>query len=359
MRGLSACVFFGLTQAAKVYLSPSESWPFHLSSRQVSQVLAAHLHLDLFEELSQESVKLSHLFAERDFVASDAQGGLLLLIDEVYAPDVLPSTLVPNFSFSEPTREYLPSLLKTFNQRATHAFSYVYAKPSLPSQGVPRVLDVFLTPTSANEAFLAEMTTLTDYIDAPTTIDRFAGVQLSSIPQLAAAYGRESEQYQLATQTVRSVIEAALFDKFIRLALVTYLPSSVQKRSTQQLQSSLPPKTRQTLSRPGVCYDTELACLNGTSACSGHGSCVSTVHEGSECFSCACVATKSESGMTQTWVGQSCERQDISGPFVLLSGIVITLLLLMGGSVSLLYAIGGQELPSILTGGIAGAARKE
>jgi len=86
MRGLSACVFFGLAQAAKVYLSPSESWPFHLSSRQVSQVLAAHLHLDLFEELSQESVKLSHLFAERDFVASDAQGGLLLLIDEVYAP---------------------------------------------------------------------------------------------------------------------------------------------------------------------------------------------------------------------------------------------------------------------------------
>lgn len=221
--------------------------------------------------------------------------------------------MVPNFSFSEPTREYLPSLLKTFNQRATHAFSYVYAKPSLPSQGVPRVLDVFLTPTSANEAFLVEMTTLTDYIDAPTTIDRFAGVQLSSIPQLAAAYGRESEQYQLATRTVRSVIEAALFDKSIRLALVAYLPSSVQKRSTQQLQSSLPPKTRQTLSRPGVCYDTELACLNGTSACSGHGSCVSTVHEGSECFTCACVATKSESGMTQTWVGQSCERQDISG----------------------------------------------
>lgn len=86
MRALSACLFFGLTQAAKVYLSPSDSWPFHLSSQQVSQVLAAHFRLDLFEELSQESAKLSHLFTERDFVASDAQGGLLLLMDEVYAP---------------------------------------------------------------------------------------------------------------------------------------------------------------------------------------------------------------------------------------------------------------------------------
>ena len=86
MRGLSACcLFFGLTQAAKVYLSPSESWPFHLSSRQASQVLAAHLHLDLFEELGQESAKLNHLFTERDFVASDAQGGMLLLIDETHA----------------------------------------------------------------------------------------------------------------------------------------------------------------------------------------------------------------------------------------------------------------------------------
>ena len=229
-----------------------------------------------------------------------------------FSLDVLPPTLVPNFSFSEPTRGFLPALLRSFNQRATHAFSYVYAKPSLPSHGVSRVLDMFLSPTAANEAFLAEMTTLTDYIEAPATIDRFAGIQLASIHQLATAYGPESEQYQLATQAVRSTIEAALSDKSIRLALVTYQPSPVLKRSAQ-LHGSLPLKTRQTLSRPGVCYASESACLNGTNACSGHGSCVNTMREGNECFACACMATKSDSGTTQTWVGQSCERQDISG----------------------------------------------
>lgn len=46
-------------------------------------------------------------------------------------------------------------------------------------------------------------------------------------------------------------------------------------------------------------------------------------------------------------------------PFVLITGTVITLILLMGGSVSLLYAINSHELPSILTGGVAGGVRKE
>ena len=46
-------------------------------------------------------------------------------------------------------------------------------------------------------------------------------------------------------------------------------------------------------------------------------------------------------------------------PFVLITGTVIGLLLLIGGSVALLYSIGDQELPSTLLGGIAGSVRKE
>jgi len=49
-----------------------------------------------------------------------------------------------------------------------------------------------------------------------------------------------------------------------------------------------------------------------------------------------------------TWAGQSCERQDISGPFVLLSGTVIVIIVLFIGSVSLLYSVGDQPLPSTL-----------
>ena len=46
-------------------------------------------------------------------------------------------------------------------------------------------------------------------------------------------------------------------------------------------------------------------------------------------------------------------------PFVLLTGTVIALILLVGGSVALLTSIGAQELPSTLTGGVAGGLKRE
>lgn len=52
----------------------------------------------------------------------------------------------------------------------------------------------------------------------------------------------------------------------------------------------------------------------------------------------------------------SAERTTDMGscrPFVLLSGTVIALILLVGASVALLTGIGEQELPSTLTGGVA------
>lgn len=55
----------------------------------------------------------------------------------------------------------------------------------------------------------------------------------------------------------------------------------------------------------------------------------------------------------------SLPRDLLLSPFVLITGTVITLILLMGGSVSLLYAIDSYELPSILMGGVAGGVRKE
>ncbi|KAI6021616.1 hypothetical protein BKA83DRAFT_4284754 [Pisolithus microcarpus] len=360
MRGLSACLLFiGLTTAVDVYLNPPELLPARLSPHQASQVLAAHLGLDRFEQLSKQSAKLGHIFAERDFVASGNQNALLLLVDERYALDVLPPALLPNFSFNEPSQDYLPTFLKMCTRRATHVFSRIFASHSVPTQGVPRPLDIFSAPTPANEAFLGEISTLTDYIDA--RVDRFAGLHITSIPQLAVSYGRESELYQSATRAVRGAIEAALSDRSVRFALLTYASSSAQKRAPQlSQQSPIPSTAEQTSTRlPKVCYASEYACLNGTDACFGHGSCLSTTNQEGECFVCSCETTKSESGQTQFWVGDMCERQDVSSPFVLLVGTVTTLFLLMGGSISLLYAVGSQEFPSILMGGIAGALRKE
>ena len=46
-------------------------------------------------------------------------------------------------------------------------------------------------------------------------------------------------------------------------------------------------------------------------------------------------------------------------PFVLITGTVIGLLLLIGGSIALLYSIGGHELPSTLLGSTPGDIRKQ
>lgn len=46
-------------------------------------------------------------------------------------------------------------------------------------------------------------------------------------------------------------------------------------------------------------------------------------------------------------------------PFVLLTGTVVALIVLVGGSIALLSGIGEQELPSTLTGGIVPTSRKD
>lgn len=46
-------------------------------------------------------------------------------------------------------------------------------------------------------------------------------------------------------------------------------------------------------------------------------------------------------------------------PFVLLTGTVVLLILLVGGSVALLTTIGANDLPSTLTGGVAGGSKRD
>ncbi|KAH7889089.1 hypothetical protein F5I97DRAFT_787612 [Phlebopus sp. FC_14] len=363
MRGLLASLLFlGLSQAANVYLSPADSFPSRLSPQQANLVVAAHLGLEQFDAVNQDTGRLDHLFRERDFVGKGGQNGLLLMVDEADAADIIPSAFQPSFSFPESQADSLSSLVETYNQRATHAYSYVYANPSVPTQGVPRILDIFSLPSPANKAFLAEMSTLANYLESPHA-DQFAALQLSGISKLASSYGRSSEQYRLATETLRTVIDAALADKSVRLALLTY-NSSLRRRSPQLSEQSPFPVKIQQSPQPirqlaSSCLGSAGACANATNNCSGHGECVSTARAQEECFVCACRTTLSDTGKVQNWAGEMCERRDVSGPFVLITGTVITLILLMAGSVSLLHVIGSQELPSILTGGVNGGSRKE
>jgi hypothetical protein len=354
---LATLVFSGLSQAATVFLNPQDSLPSRLSPQQANLVIAAHLGLEQFEVVDQPG-RLNHLFREREFVAQGDQSALLLLVDEVYARDV-PSTFNPSFSFSESQSDSLSNFLKTCSRRASHVYTHVAAEPSIPTQGVLRMLDIFSVPTPANEAFLAEISTLINYLDAIPPSDRFAALELTGIPKLAASYGQSSEQYTLATATLRAAIEAALADKSVRFALMTYTPSTQRRSPLLADQSPEVTPSLQPAKAFSSCFSSFLACTDATNGCSGHGQCANTTRAGQQCFVCACTTTVSEAGKTQNWAGDMCERRDVSGPFVLITGTVITLILLMGGSVFLLYAISNQELPSILTGGVTGGARKE
>ncbi|KAI9571753.1 hypothetical protein HD554DRAFT_2203303 [Boletus coccyginus] len=322
---LTTFLFLGLSRAATVFLNPPDSLPSRLSPQQANLVVAAHLGLEQFEVVNQPG-ELNHLFREREFVGKGYQSALLLLVDEAYARDVVPSTLKQSFSFPESQSDSLSSFIKTCNRRASHVYTYVANEPAIPTQGIPRTLDIFSVPTPANEAFLAEMSTLVNYLD--------------SIP----ASDGPAEQYKLATDTLRASIDAVLADKSVHLALVTRRSPLLADQPVKALSS---------------CFSSLLACTGSTNDCSGHGQCTNTTRAGQECFVCACTTTISAAGKVQNWAGEMCERKDVSGPFVLIAGTVITLILLMGGSVSLLYAINSHELPSILTGGVSGVVRRE
>ncbi|KAG8214267.1 hypothetical protein J3R82DRAFT_11080 [Butyriboletus roseoflavus] len=357
-RLLATFLFFSLSQAATVFLNPPDFLPSRLSPQQANLVLAAHLGLEQFEAVNQPG-RLNHLLREREFVGQGDQSALLLLVDEAYAHDIVPSTLKQSFSFSEFQSQSLPSFLKTCSRRASHVYTYVASEPSIPIQGIPRMLDIFSAPTPANEAFLAEMSTLVDYLDSTPGSDRFAALELSGIPKLAASYGTSSEQYKLAIQTLQAAIEAALADKLVHFALVTHAPSIQRRNPLLADQSAEVTPSLQPVKALSSCFSSLLACTDVTNDCSGHGQCTNTTRAGQECFVCACTTTISEAGKVQNWAGEMCERRDVSGPFVLITGTVITLILLIGGSVSLLYAINDHELPSILTGGVAGGVRRE
>jgi hypothetical protein len=148
----------------------------------------------------------------------------------------------------------------------------------------------------------------------------------------------------------------------IHLALLMFSPSTSPRRRQAQppQQSPLPPQSpipQQPISGVSTCFTSADVCANSTNSCSGRGECLQASKAGRTCFICACSKT-TDKGKTQTWVGDACERKDISGPFVLLAGTTVALILLIAGSISLLGAIGSERLPSTLTGG-AVSGKKE
>jgi len=346
----------GLAQAVQVYLSPPVPLSQRLSPKYAGFALSRHLGLDLFETAG-DVPNLFDNVNDQTFVAQGSSNALLLSMNEVDASDILPPNLKPSFALdSRLSVSSLSSLISTFLHRAPHAYLRIFSEASYPETGVPRILDIFSVPSPATESFLSEMSTLLSFLesgDVPS--DKFGAFELKGLDAIAESFGRSSEQYKLASQALGAFLQSAFADSNIYIALLTYSTSTqMNKRAAQQTPLPAP---QLPIGSVSTCHLDATICSNSTNSCSGRGQCVEATKAGRTCFVCACSSTKSDDGKTQDWVGEACERKDISGPFVLLTGTVIGLLIIIVGSVSLLYGVGDEQLPSTLTGGVGGSKR--
>lgn len=126
--------------------------------------------------------------------------------------------------------------------------------------------------------------------------------------------------------------------------------STWKRQDSQKLLTTLP-----------VCHSSNSTCSEATGNCSGHGFCdkkYGTQDDGaaSECYACKCQKTveKKPDGTTRTvrWGGPACQKEDISSPFFLIAGITIMIMAAAGTAVGMLFGVGQEELPGVISAGV-------
>lgn len=215
------------------------------------------------------------------------------------------------------------TFLPTYLNRARHFFTHtssVLSQTPAPS----RILDVFtLDPSAESESFVAAFSSLVEYVEEEQSQESsFGAFDLTSLHSLCAKHGQTSVQCEMGQIALRGALQIAISQPNLHLAIVTLpsvasAPFYVVKR--QPPQSPFPPNTptaspQLPISGISTCFTSEALCNSGTSSCSGRGSCVAASKMGRTCYLCACNATIiSEDGKAESWVGDSCERKDVSG----------------------------------------------
>jgi hypothetical protein len=153
----------------------------------------------------------------------------------------------------------------------------------------------------------------------------FAAVHLQELSESRRLHGQESVEYKAIAEPIRRFLHIAVMnpDSF-RLAVVAYsgqdVTSDIVRRQLGAIQTQLPlpskPLPQQPIEAISTCFTSQDACNNSTASCTGHGQCVEASKSGRTCFVCACATTRSGEGnkvQTETWVGEMCERKDVSG----------------------------------------------
>jgi hypothetical protein len=218
---------------------------------------------------------------------------------------VLPPSVLPSFTLASPPSTpifSLSSVVSTYLQRARHTYASIYTEG----------LSWQLEDTEALFAFF-------ESAESPA----FAAVEIRKLSELRQTYGRTSEQYSHTADNIRAFLKRAFNEHGLHVALVTFSPPSHsharREPSPQESQSPLPsdrPPPQEPIGSISTCFVTASACANETNSCSGRGQCVEATKSGRTCYICMCGVTQTGQGSqvkTDRWVGQSCERKDVSG----------------------------------------------
>lgn len=126
------------------------------------------------------------------------------------------------------------------------------------------------------------------------------------------------------------------------------------------------PSSRADTKRPKLipqCFLTEESCNKATKNCSGHGDCsnkyLST--DKTACFSCKCKVSiehrKDSKGNTYDrtvhWGGNTCQKEDISVEFWLITLFTVTIIGAVTFAIGLLYSVGEETLPGVIGAGVS------
>lgn len=217
----------------------------------------------------------------------------------MFSQAVLPDSLRISFTLTTPPSMSIPSLSSsTYLHRARHTFGSLYSSHDLgQSKDIQSLVSFF------------------DSAEGPA----FASIDLSTLHDIGQTYGWSSDEYIQVTDKLRSYLEQIFYDDSFNLAILTLPPPSAPsllKRQTPQQSQTPFPLPQQPIGSISACFTTLDICNNSTSSCLGRGTCVQASKAGRTCFVCSCGVTKTGEGnkvKTVTWVGQSCERMDISG----------------------------------------------
>ncbi|KAI9455486.1 hypothetical protein BJY52DRAFT_1121943 [Lactarius psammicola] len=350
---------FELVQSAQLYFHPPVRVWGLLPPHVTSATVAKHLHLDRLTPL-QENGPLITGDIDRPFVGQGSSSSLLIGVEDADAEYTVPmedlrSPLELSHADSTST---LSEIIQTSLYRAPLAFSHVFDGSNSPTITFSPLLDL-MNVSPQTETFVSELSSIVEFLEADhLSWDRFGAFRITGLRSIADAYGRDSEQYTTAAASLNAALRSAVNKSHLNLVIFTYpgVQAAVQKR---QDQSPLPPEVPlPPVGSDTLCFASEEICSNSTDSCSGHGACVQANKAGRTCFVCACEASK-DKGRTEYWAGSKCERKDVSGPFVLITGTVVALILTIVGSIAFLSSVGNQPLPSVLTGSVPGMSTKE